>query len=94
MRGFGDRVKDTLKQLLRTLVEVRQDGITVGVSGLDEFDIGEFSSELEDARRLLSLAIPSPTLRAQIQKKLAMKYLCDADQEMKDRIAQEIDAQA
>lgn len=94
LRGFGDRVKDTLKQLLRTLVEVRQDGITVGVSGLDEFDIGEFSSELEDARRLLSLAIPSPTLRAQIQKKLAMKYLCDADQEMKDRIAQEIDAQA
>ncbi|MGJ5817885.1 hypothetical protein [Paludibaculum fermentans] len=94
LRGFGDKVKDTLKRLLRTLAAARQDEIEIGVSGLDEFDIGEFSSELEDAQRLLSLGIPSKTLETQIQKKLAMKYLCDASQQVKDRIAQEIDAQA
>lgn len=94
LRGFGDKVKDALKKLLRTLAEARQDEIEIGVSGLDEFDIGEFSSELEDAQRLLSLGIPSKTLETQIQKKLAMKYLCDASQQVKDRIAQEIDAQA
>ncbi len=92
LRGFGDRVKDTLKRLLRTMAEAREDDISIGVSGLDEFDIGEFSSELDDAERLLKLGIPSQTLRAQVQKKLAMKYLCDASQEIKDRIAQEIDA--
>jgi len=92
LRGMGDRVKDTLKKLLRTLAEARQDDIQIGVSGLDEFDIGEFSSELEDAERLLRLGVPSPTLRAEVQKKLAIKYLCDASQEVKDRIAREIDA--
>ncbi|MGB9609755.1 MAG: hypothetical protein ACPL7M_02190 [Bryobacteraceae bacterium] len=92
LRGMGDRVKDMLKKLLRTLAEARQDDIQIGVSGLDEFDIGEFSSELEDAERLLRLGVPSPTLRAEVQKKLAMKYLCDASQEVKDRIAREIDA--
>lgn len=93
LRGFGDRVKDTLKTLLRTLAEARQDEIGIDVGGLDEFDIGEFTSELEDAERLLKLGIPSATLRSQIQKKVAMKYLCDASQEIKDRIAQEIDAE-
>ncbi len=92
LRGMGDRVKDMLKKLLRTLAEARQDEIAIGVAGLDEFDIGEFSSELEDAERLLRLGVPSPTLRAEVQKKLAMKYLCDASQEVKDRIAREIDA--
>ncbi|MCS7042133.1 MAG: hypothetical protein NZR01_05020 [Bryobacteraceae bacterium] len=92
LRGMGDRVKDMMKRLLRTLAEARQDEIAIGVAGLDEFDIGEFSSELEDAERLLRLGVPSPTLRAEVQKKLAMKYLCDASQEVKDRIAREIDA--
>lgn len=93
LRGFGDRVKDTLKTLLRTLAEARQDEIAIDVGGLDEFDIGEFTGELEDAERLLKLGIPSKTLRSQVQKKVAMKYLCDASQEIKDRIAQEIDAE-
>lgn len=92
LRGMGDRVKDMLKRLLRALAEARQDEILIGVAGMDEFDIGEFSSELEDAERLLRMGIPSSTLRAEIQKKLAMKYLCDASQELKDRIAREIDA--
>ena len=94
LRGFGDKVKDTLKRILKTLVAARRDSIAVDVSGLDEFDIGEFSTELEDAAKLLGLGINSKTLRSQVQKKLAMKFLCDASQELKDRIAQEIDAQA
>jgi hypothetical protein len=92
LRGFGDRVKDTLKTVLRTIAAVREDEIAIDVAGLDEFDIGDFSSELEDAERLLRLGIESKTLRSQVKKKLAMKYLCDARQEVKDRIAQEIEA--
>ena len=93
LRGFGDAVKDSLKRVLKVVSEARQDGIEIGVSGLDEFDIGDFSSELADAERLLGLNIESPTLRAQVRKKLAMKYLCDVRQEVKDQIAREIDAQ-
>lgn len=92
LRTYGDIVKDTMKRVLRAIVAARGDRIAVDVSGLEEFDIGDFSAELADAERLLRLGIPSPTLRKQVFKKLAFKYLCDVRQEVKDRIAAEIDA--
>lgn len=94
LRGFGDRVKDTLKKILRMISGAREDGVLIDVTGLDEFDIGDFTSELADAEKLLSLGIGSETFRTQVLKKLAAKYLCDVRQEIKDRIAQEIDAGA
>lgn len=91
LRAYGDIVKDTMKSVLRAVAAARMDRISIDVSGLDDFDIGDFSAELGDAERLLRLGIESPTLRKQIFKKLAFKYLCDVRQEMKDRIAAEID---
>jgi hypothetical protein len=92
LRGFGDRVKDTLKKVLRVVGKARADEIGIDVSGLDEFDIGDFSSELQDAQTLLGLGIDSETFRTQVLKRLALKYLCDVRQEVKEKIAQEIDA--
>jgi hypothetical protein len=57
---------------------------------MDHFDIGDFSSELDDARKLLESGIGSETLKKQIFKKLAFKYLCDVRQEVKNQ-ADEID---
>jgi hypothetical protein len=91
LRGYGDAVKDTLKRVLRTIAEARQDGLTIDVSGLDEFDVGDFSSELADAKGLLEIGVQSPTLRKEVFKKLAFKYLCDTRQGLKDQIAQEIE---
>jgi hypothetical protein len=92
LRAYGDAVKDTLKRVLRAVAQARQDSIQVHVSGLDDFDIRDFSSDLEDAERLLSLNIQSATLQKQVFKRLAYKYLCDIRQEVKDQIAKEIDA--
>ncbi len=94
LRAYGDAVKDTLKRLLRSIAAARRDELTVDVSGLDEFDIGDFSSELDDAQRLLGLGVGSPTLRKEIFKKLAQKYLCDVRQELKDQIVKEIEEAA
>jgi uncharacterized protein YifE (UPF0438 family) len=91
LRAYGDAVKDTLRRVLKAIEAARQDGLTMGVSGLDEFDIGDFSSEIEDARKLLELGIGSKTLRKQVFRKLASKYLCDVRQEVKDQIAGEIE---
>ena len=91
LRGFGDMVKDTLKRVLRAVIAARQDDLSLDVSGLDEFDIGDFTGELEDARTLLGLGIESPTLKKQVFKKLAFRYLSDVRQEVKDRIASEIE---
>jgi hypothetical protein len=93
LRAYGDAVKDTMKQVLKAIAEARQDGVSIDVSGMDEFDIGDFSNELDDAAKLLNLGIESETLKKQIFKKLAFKYLCDARQEIKNRVAEEIDRQ-
>lgn len=91
LRGYGDTVKETMKQVLRAIIAARQDALAVDVSGLDEFDIGDFGTDLDDAEKLLRLGIPSETLKKQLYKKLAFKCLCDVRQELKNAIAREID---
>lgn len=91
LRAYGDAVKDAMKRVLVSIEAAREDGLRIDVSGLDEFDIGDFSAELEDGMKLLELARGSKTLRKQVLKKLSLKYLCDSRQDIKDRIAHEID---
>ena len=91
LRAYGDAVKDTMKRVMRAIQIARCDELQVDVSGLDDFDIRDFSTDLQDAERLLSLGIDSPTLKRQVLKRLAYKYLCDVRQEVKDRISTEID---
>src|SRR5579863_10308919 len=91
LRAYGDAVKDSMKRVLRALDAAREDGLSIDVSGMDEFVIGDYGTELEDAQRLLSLGIESPTLKKQVFKKLAFQFLCDVRQEVKDRIGREID---
>ena len=93
LRAYGDAVKDLARRILRTIEFVREDGMLVDVTGMDEFDIGDFGAELENAKSLLSMGITSPTLSKQVSKKLALKYLCDVRQDIKDRIAAEIEGQ-
>ncbi len=93
LRAYGDAVKDTMKNVLRAIVLARQDNISIDVSGLDEFDIGDFSNELDDASKLLSMGIESTTLRKQVFKKLSLKFLSDVRQDIKTQIAQEIEDQ-
>ncbi len=91
LRAYGDAVKDTMKRVLRGIEATREDGLSIDVSGMDEFDIGDFGTELDDAERLLRLGIESPTLKRQVLKKVAFQFLCDVRQELKDRIGREID---
>lgn len=93
LRAYGDAVKEGIKTVIRAVIAARQDKVAVDVAGMDEFDIGDFSDELNDAERLLALGIQSPTLKKQIYKKLAFKFLSDARQEVKEQISREIDDQ-
>ncbi len=91
LRAYGDAVKDAMKRVLRAVESARQDELSIDVSGMDEFDIGDFGTELADAQSLLALGIDSPTLKKQVFKKVAFQFLCDVRQEVKDRIGREID---
>ena len=91
LRAYGDATKDAMKRVLTAVEGAREDGLLIDVSGMDEFDIGDFGTELADARELLALGIHSPTLRKQVFKRLALKYLCDSRQDIKNRIVGEIE---
>lgn len=91
LRAYGDWVKAAIRNVLHAVLEARSESAHVDVSGMDQFDIGEFSAELADAERLLAMNIGSDTLRKQVHKKLALQFLCDMRQDIKDRIAAEIE---
>jgi len=93
LRAYGDVVKDSMRNVLSAIALARQDDLAIDVTGMDEFDITDFSTDVNDAKSLLGLGIKSPTLIKQVQKRVAMKYLCDARQEVKNRIAEEIDVE-
>ncbi len=92
LRAFGSLVKDSIGQTLAAINAARQDGLSIVVSGLDEFEIGEFSAELDDAKKLLELGIQSDTFKKQLYKRVALKYLSDLSQDIKNQIAAEIDS--
>lgn len=92
LRSYGDVVKDSIRNVLHCVALARQDEIIIDVSGLDEFDISNFGTEAADAQSLLNLGIDSQTLKKQVFKRVALKYLCDARQDIKTRIAEEIEA--
>jgi len=91
LQAYGDAVKDQVRRVLKAIEAAREDGLAVNVTGMDEFDIADFSTELQDASALLGMGVDSPTLKKEVFKKLALKYLCDARQEVKDRIVAEIE---
>jgi hypothetical protein len=93
LRAYGDSVKDTLKRLLQTLIRVRKDDLRISVSGLDEFEVGEFDEELDEAQKLFNLGLDSKTFRKQAFKKLAFKFLADINETTKEKIAAEIEEQ-
>ncbi len=93
LRAYGSTVKDCIRRVLTAISDAREDGVVVSVSGLDEVDISDFGTELQDATNLLQVGIDSPTLKRQIYQRLALKYLSDARQDTKDEIVREIDAQ-
>jgi hypothetical protein len=89
--AYGCKVRENMKQVLWAIAAARQDAVSLDVTGMDEFDIDDFSTELDDAKKLLDLGIASPTLKKQIFKRLALQYLADARQEVKNKVAEEIE---
>lgn len=91
--AYGSAVKDCMIKVLQAIATARQDEVQISVTGMDEVDISDFGTELQQASGLLQLGIESPTLKRQVYKRLALKYLSDASQEIKDQIGREIETQ-
>ena len=93
LQSYGDSVKDLIRRVLKAIAAAREDDLAITVTGIDEFDIADFATDLADAQQLLALGLDSPTLKKEIFKKLALKYLSDARQDVKERIVGELEHQ-
>jgi hypothetical protein len=92
LRAYGDAAKEQIRRVLKAIEAAREDGLSISVTGMDEFDIADLGTELGDAKSLLDLGVTSPTLKKEMFKKLALKFLCDSRQDVKDQVATEIEA--
>jgi hypothetical protein len=93
LRAYGASIKDCIVRVLRSISQARVDEVAFSVSGLDEVDITDFGTELQNAKSLFEMGINSPTLKREVCQRLAIKYLSDTRQETKDQIAREIQSQ-
>ncbi len=91
LRAYGDLVKEFMRQTLRLIAAARRDPVTVEVTGLDQFDVKDFTEELANAQTLQHLVTGSSTFAREMQKRLALRYLEDSNQDLKSRVAGEID---
>ena len=90
--AYGDAVKEQIRRVLKAIEAAREDEIEISAGGLDDFDISDFSTELTQAQQILALGVDSPTLKKEIFKKVALKFVGEARQEVKDRIVEEIES--
>lgn len=91
LRGLGDTAKDAMKHVLSLLARIRREQVVLAISGLDAFDVGDLEAEVIEVEKLLSLNIKSKTLVKQLHKKLALRFVADANETTKQAIAQEIE---
>ena len=91
LRAYGGMVKTFLHRVFDLVRRARHDEVTIEVSGMDEFDMPDFSEELNNATGLRELGIPSRRFETEVQKRVAMKYLEGAAQETKNEVLREIE---
>ena len=61
-------------RILTPISDAREDGVQISVTGMDEVDITDFGTELQQAANLLALGITSPTLKRQVYQRLAPRF--------------------
>ena len=74
-----------MKRILRAVEAAREDELVIDVAGLDDFDLRDFTTDLEEAGQLLSLGIQSDTLRKPVYSGSRSSISAMFSQEVKER---------
>ena len=93
LRGYGVLVKEFLRKVIGLVAQARRDEIRVEITGMDQFDVPDFTEELQNALRLQEVGIHSSRFSKEVQKRMALRYLDGANQETKNEVIREIEAQ-
>ena len=91
LRAYGDAVKDQVRRVLKAIAAAREDGVEISVTGMDEFDIADFSTELSDAQALVGVGSGFADVKERDFQEAGAEVFERARQEVKDRIVEEIE---
>ncbi len=91
LRAYGGMIKGFLREVLELVRRARRDDVEISIAGMDQFDDPDFGEELANAVGLQGLGIRSERLDREVKRRVAMKYLEGASQEIKNEVAREIE---
>jgi hypothetical protein len=92
LRGYGGTIREFIRQILQLIRDARSDEIAIDVSGLDQFDGPDLADELANAGAIQNLGVPSERLSKELRKRVALKYLEGASQEIQNVVVAEIES--
>ncbi len=92
LRAYGRQLKDFLGEMLTAVSQARQDEIEFEISGFTQFDSPDLDDSLVAAKALRDLEIKSPRFEVEVQKSLALQYLDNSSQSVKNEVVREIEA--
>jgi hypothetical protein len=91
LRAYGGVIKGFVREVLDLVRRARRDDVEIAIAGMDQFDDPDFAEEVAHAEGLQRLGIRSERLEREVKKRVAMKYLDGASQEVKNEVAREIE---
>jgi hypothetical protein len=91
LAAMGEIVRGVVERMYNLLSRGRRDQRTWTIKGLDSFDVTDATALADAAVTANTLAIPSPTFRRLLHRRVALAMVPDASQDDRDKIAKEID---
>lgn len=91
LRAYGRQLKDFLGEMLTAVSQARQDEIEFEISGFTHFDTPDLDDSLMAAKALRELGIKSRRFDLEVQKSLALHYLDNSSQSVKNEVVREIE---
>jgi hypothetical protein len=90
--AFGDVVREAMQKILTMISEARGEKITWDVSGFSTFDTETLTEKLAQALQVKAYVVHSETYQKELEKRIVDLTIEDANQEIKQKIHQEIDS--
>lgn len=92
LTAYGACVREAIEETYELLTQARGEDYTWSIEGLDKYDAADVASLVDAVSKAILLDIPSPTFHREVRKRAALSLVSDTSQQVKDKIAAEIDA--
>lgn len=91
LSAYGACVREAIEETYELLTQARGEDYTWSIEGLDKYDAADVASLVDAVSKAIQLDIPSPTFHREVRKRAALSLVADTSQQVKDKIAYEID---